>query len=357
MRNFKKITIVISIIILISSLVMYILVGTTLSPKIKNSYPISIVKTSLKSRMNDLKRFINRVHRSIDSNKMIVYKPNENSLELYSLMSDGNILVTKFSKKAWGTWNIEGWLFAEDGAIPTKSPQSMVGGGSDWEYVFRVAENPDTAYKFSGGNHGKERLKNIKLINGENNDEIHLHIGEKISLRTLKIIEETCLTSDDELIKDYANVQRIYTIRPSKIDFSAEFKFVSDIYMGTSYVCMLPASKKYGRYAKFEESDNIYITPNVGETLTTSTFENYLGKEKTLSVEIWGDVKPEYKFRTWIQNEKMADNFKNKLKVFYWDLNKMGNKLYFSKFDNEDHKKVSAGTVWKNIQGWEFCIK
>ena len=36
----------------------------------------------------------------------------------------------------------------------------------------------------------------------------------------------------------------------------------------------------------------------------------------------------------------MVDNFNNQLKVFYWDLNKFSNKLYFSKFDTITLKNI-----------------
>jgi len=103
---------------------------------------------------------------------------------------------------------------------------------------------------------------------------------------------------------------------------------------------MFPVPKEYGRYAKFMDTGNIVTTPGPGTTATTNTFENFLGKEKTKSVQIWGDINPSYKFNVWIENEEMVDNFNNKLKVFYWDMNRVSNKLYFSKYDNEAYTKI-----------------
>ena len=53
----------------------------------------------------------------------------------------------------------------------------------------------------------------------------------------------------------------------------------------------------------------------------------------------------------------MVDNFNNSLKVFLWDVNKFGNKLYYSKYETADAKKNSAGTEWNNTAGWEFVRK
>jgi len=53
----------------------------------------------------------------------------------------------------------------------------------------------------------------------------------------------------------------------------------------------------------------------------------------------------------------MVDNFKNNLKTFYWDLNEKTNKLYFSKYDNQDNKKIKAGAGWHNKAEWMIEIE
>jgi hypothetical protein len=233
----------------------------------------------------------------------------------------------------------------------------IAGGGTDWEYVFRVTDIKGSRYEFSGGNHGREGLKNIRLLNGDTNADLHLETGQTLSLDSLKIIETTTLAIDDSLTKKFADVTRTYRIIPSKITLDTDFCFISDVYMGTSYICMMPVIKSFGRYAKFLDSGNVYTTPERGKTLTTGSFENFLGKEKSLAVEIWGDNPSDYSFKAAILNADMADNFKNKNKVFYWDMNTESNKLYFSKFDNEEFRPIKAGTQWHTEASWELLLK
>jgi hypothetical protein len=189
------------------------------------------------------------------------------------------------------------------------------------------------------------------------NSEIDLDKGKLIRLEKIQIEEETDLYFNETSDSKYATVKRTYLISPNKITLKTNFEFTSDIFMGTSYVCMLPILKNYGKYALFRESGNVYTTPSEGETLSKDGFDNFLGKEASTTVEVWGDAKPSYKFITLIRDSKMVDNFRNELKTFYWDLNECGNKLYFSKFDNENAQKIKKGTRWENYCEWCIVIK
>lgn len=353
-KLFMKIMIVITALLVFSLLTVVVLVKTPL----KNTQLGKATKSFVKSAINNTKSLIAAATRpSLKDNEMILTSPGEGVIQLYSLLPDKSLLITQFNKKEWGTWNIEGWFVSTDGFIPSSSQNLMVGGGSDWEYVFRVRKSLENNYVFSGGNHGLEKLKSLKLINPTDNSEINLEKGKLIRLQKLQIEEETDLNFDETSESKYANVKRTYLISPNKITLKTNFEFTSDIFMGTSYVCMLPTSKNYGRYALFKESGNIYTTPPVGETLSTNDIPNFLGKEAATTVEVWGDAKPSYKFITSIRDSEMVDNFKNELKTFYWDLNEYGNKLYFSRFDNENSQKIEKGTKWENYSEWYIEIK
>lgn len=352
-KSYMKVLIVIAALLVFSLFAVFVLVKTPL----KNTELGKATKSFVKSAINNTKRFIGAGGPSLNENEMILTIPGEGVIQIYSLLPDKNLLITQFNKKEWGTWNIEGWFASNDGFIPSGSQALMVGGGSDWEYVFRVRKDLGNNYVFSGGNHGLEKLKSLKLINPMDNSEINLEKGKMIRLEKLQIEEETDLSFDDTSNSKYANVKRIYSISPNKITLKTNFEFTSDIFMGTSYVCMLPTSKNYGRYALFKESGNVYTTPSEGETYTTNSFENFLGKEASTTVEVWGDAKPSYKFITSIRDSEMVDNFTNEFKTFYWDLNKYGNKLYFSKFDNENAQKIEKGTKWENYCEWYIEIK
>jgi hypothetical protein len=292
-------------------------------------------------------------------NKFTVIKSSEKSFEVYIEQDDNTMQLITFNKKDWGTWNIGNWYSSKQKSFDINDYEQVAGGaGTDWEYVFRVGKDAANAYNFSGGNHGKEILNDIRFNFGNDEKELNeLKIGERMHEDSLTINESTSLTLDDGLKNKYANVTRIYTILPSKIMLDTHFEFTSDVYMETSYVCMFPIPKNRGKFIKFDDSGNVFETPALGETLTTGDFENFIGKEGTLSVQIWGETIPSYEFNVKIDNEDMVDNFDNKLKVFYWDLNQYSNKLYFSKFDSEDPKRIFTGTKWDNKAEWEFVVK
>ncbi|TYQ12862.1 UNVERIFIED_CONTAM: hypothetical protein Cloal_3900 [Acetivibrio alkalicellulosi] len=288
--------------------------------------------------------------------QLVVIKEDDNYFCIYSKLPNDKILMTKFTQKHWGTWNIHSWNIVNDNNIPAKKYYRVVGGGSDWEYVFRVAKNVNDRYVFSGGNHENEILKSLRFFDNDKNLELPLTTGEIYYLSNLKIVEETYLTINNSPSEKYAHVIRTYYISPSKINLHTTFNFIKDIYMGMSYVCMLPVNKSYGQHIKFLDSGNIYSTPKSGNTLSTPEFNNFIGKEKTMSVKIWGDLEPSYNFIVGIETEEMIDYFKNDHKVFFWDLNTNGNKLYFSKYNNEDYHLVKEGTTWHKSSYWSLVL-
>ncbi|HCC08198.1 MAG TPA: hypothetical protein DEP72_08605 [Clostridiales bacterium] len=288
--------------------------------------------------------------------EMILYRFDDKELQIYSLLPDDNLLMMKFQKKAWGTWDIGGWYISNDGKIPSKKYTLMAGGRSDWEYALRVRTNPKEKYFFTGGSHGKEFIKSFKFFNADDGTALPIKNGEKKTVKRFKILEETILSTTNENNTPYANVSREYIISPSKISLDTDFKFTKDIYMGTSYVSMLPISKEYGRYAWFVGTPNLATTPKYGKTLADENINNYYGEVKALSVIMWGDKKPEYIFKASISDSNMVDNFQNSLKTFYWDINKMANKLYFSKYENYEDTKVKKGTEWNNNSEWSITV-
>ncbi|HHV95847.1 MAG TPA: hypothetical protein GXX37_05155 [Clostridiaceae bacterium] len=305
---------------------------------------------------------INTNHEDVsDSNQEEVFKlyiKNENEIELYSDIDESYCLITRFSKEEWGTWNIWGWLkgskTGNEISIPAENTTAMVGSGTDWEYVLRVSAINKSPLYFSGGNHGNEELVDITFIKYPNEEITELIPGQIIDIKDLKVIENTTLHINEEGIKNYADVKREYTFRPDSIELSSTFVFKRDVFVGTSYVSMFPIKKEYGRYFKFDNIDSVYQTDPQGKTKSKPGEAYYLGKVKALSTVFWGDINPEYKFRAWIKDVEMVNNFENELKTFVWDLNIYENKLYYSKYDIKNTTVVKAGTVWKNFQGWEF---
>ncbi len=324
---------------------------------ILSSYAASGAKKAVSTAFDTLAKESSTFFKNdINNPTLVAYRLDESSLDIYSLLLNGEILVTKFTKKQWGTWNILGWYIAKDGMIPTNDPYVLAGDDTDWEYVYKVSESAYKEMCFSGGNHGREILRDIEFINGDDNSELKLEIGQKQTLSSIKIIEKTTLTTDENFSSPYADVIRNYTIRHATIDLTVDYKFTACVFMGTSYVCMFPIEKKFGNFIQFNDAKLVYTTPEVGKTSSTYAFDNFIGEKETLSAQIWGSMDQRYRFNVWIGNSEMVDNFSNKLKVFYWDLNKATNKLYFSKYDTDKRRKIEVGTTWHHEQGWSLNL-
>lgn len=329
------------------------LISTNASAKVN----VEVEKKSVSDKINMPHKKVEIENIQEDNVELIrLYKNNDSLYTITCRLPDGNTLINLFTKKEWGTWNIGSWYAVKgDTNIPDENG-FLAGGGSDFEYVFRVADGDGRSYKLSGGNHGSEKLVNIELVN-DKNSKINLKSGGKLELNSFRIIENTELYFDSSYSKKYAAVHREYTFSPLQIEMVSDFEFNTDVNLATSYVCMFPVSKRFGRYARFNDTGYLYTTPESGKTLTTGNFENYLGMDKTLSVDIWGDENPKYVFNVSIGNEDMVDYFRNKLKVFFWDGNVGENKLYFSKYDLDELTKIPAGTKWHNTAAWKLIVK
>lgn len=301
--------------------------------------------------------------------KLKLYIKDIDEIELWTEINENISLITKFSKKDWGTWNIKGWYTAaNDNAIDNaiNNEKTITGGSTDWEYVLRIVNPQDNKWYFSGGNHGNERLKSISFsgffsqkTSDDNNIDIDIKIepGEIIELQSLKVTEITVLDVEQINLKEYATVYREYTFEPQRVQLTTIFKFNNNVRVGTSYITMFPILKEFGRYCRFDDSNIVVETPKTGYTKGGEDKESYLGKVATLSTTIWGDNDTGYKFRVWIERPEMVDNFNNQLKVFLWDLNKFSNKLYYSKYDTSNPVEVKTGTEWYHKQGWDFIYE
>ena len=93
----------------------------------------------------------------------------------------GKPLTLTFDKKSWGTWNIGTWRY--DG-------EALAGGGTDWEYVNMVGDS-DGGLDWSGGNHGRETLVDIRFYDGSTGEELVLANGQSAEIRNLTIVEHT----------------------------------------------------------------------------------------------------------------------------------------------------------------------
>ena len=192
-HKIKRAYIIITTVLFFSLFTYFVLV---ISP-LKNTRYGEYIKSIINRVIDNTKRDSRINVPPINEDEILITCPNETEIQIYSVLPDKSILTTKFNKKEWDVWNIEGWYVSMDGFIPSSSLELMAGGGSDWEYVFRVKNNADEYYTFSGGNHGLEKLRTFKLTNPIDDSQIELQEGKEIIYNRLIIEEDTSLYFDD----------------------------------------------------------------------------------------------------------------------------------------------------------------
>ena len=119
---------------------------------------------------------------------------------------------------------------------------------------------------------------------------------------------------------------------------------------------MFAINKKYGLYCAFLDDENLLHvaeTFKVGDPSYNGKFHGNAAANRCI---MWGyDGMEKYKFDVRILTpETSVDNFSNKMKVAFWDMNAGSNKLYYSKYDGNN--KVAAGSEIHTECMWTFYI-
>lgn len=271
----------------------------------------------------------------------------------------GGTLTLNLGRTGWGTFNLGRWQLTDKDGV-----QTFVTGGTDWEYVYRVAPSASAGVVWSGGNHANEKMRSLKFYNGKTGAEINLSVGQSASIDNLKIVEETTLywdpAGDDGKYNyaetyQYCNAVRTYTIVGPQIRLAVDYTYLKDAYYDLSYTCMFPIEKKYGLYCAFLDGKEKLLS--VIETLKTGKADYSGAMYKGNAAErciMWGyDGREKYKFDVRVLTPATScDNFKNADKTFFWDMNTSTNKLYFSKWGSKD--KVAAGSQIHTECQWTF---
>jgi hypothetical protein len=206
-------------------------------------------------------------------------------------------------------------------------------------------------------------MTSLKFYDGTTNKEITLNVGQTASVKNLKIVETTKLYWGDAADgysenEHYANAVRNYTIVGPQIKLAVDYEYVKDAYYDLSYTCMFPISKKYGLYCAFMNDEDLLF---VAETLKTGAADysgkQYSGNAATRCV-IWGyGGREKYKFDVRVLTpETSCNNYTNKFKVSFWDMNTSSNKLYFSKWEGNAQDKMTAGATVHTECMWTFYI-
>lgn len=299
--------------------------------------------------------------KTLTSHPMTLKRVAENtytmSCEVY-----GGTLTLNLGRTGWGTFNLGRWQLVDGNGT-----QTFVTGGTDWEYVYRVASSANGGWVWSGGNHANEKMRSLKLYDGKTGKEFSLAVGESASMDNLKIVEETTLywdpAGDDGKYNygeeyRYCNAVRTYTIVGPQIRLAVDYDYLKDAYYDLSYTCMFPIEKKYGLYCAFldgkEKLLSVFETYKTGKADYSGAYHGHEAAERCI---MWGyDGRETYKFDVRVLTpETSCNSFNNKDKVFFWDMNTATNKLYFSKFPSGSGKeKVAAGSKIHTECQWTF---
>lgn len=259
-------------------------------------------------------------------------------------MGQSGTYVT-LNQKSWGVWNLDSWVYEDEGGAIV-----LAGGGTDWEYVFRVSDNR-AGLVFCGGNHGNEYLESLEFFD----DTTNVSLGELLLSRSaeaprIRAVEKTRLGFGAASGNAFALVTRTYTFSNQKIILETDIDFTRDVVLATSYTCMFPVNKTFGRFCSFDDVGLIVEAP-LGES---SPSGDYLGKVPTTSATLWGDDN-RFHFRVKIYDaDVMTGEFGSDLKTFLWSILPYQAKLYFTKYEQNTVSLVRGGESWRMMSSWEL---
>lgn len=296
--------------------------------------------------MTDLSREAQHFYNTqIAMANMTLSHPNENTYVVSFVDQSGKVVTTELYKTDWGTWNL-GDLKLSDGY----TQKTVIGGATDWEYVFRIYNPISQSLEFMGGNHKNERMNSIEFKEGVTGESFTLAVGESRYVARLVIVENTTIKADNVDYLDFADVERVYTIVGSTVNLDCKVTFTRDLKMALSYTAMASIHKDFSQYCNFEGLPFSKCEPY-------GKFSNKKYGNAPASVCMLNGDDPSATVTVGIYNEKdMTDNFSNREKTFIWDMSEEFNKLYFSRFDMSNTKLVTQGTVWNLATYWKVNI-
>lgn len=297
--------------------------------------------------MTDLSREAQHYYNTqIAMANMTLSRPSEECYVMTHMSQSGKTVSVQLYLTEWGTWNL-GDMKISDGY----SEKVVIGGATDWEYVFRVYNPIKDTLDFVGGNHGNEILNSIEFKEGVTGESFSLEVGEVRSVARLVIEENTTVRIADVEYLHFANVKRVYTIVGDTVNLDCTVDFLRDVKMALSYTTMACINKDFSRYCNFDgiafskcEPYGTYSNMKYGNVAASVCTLN--GDDPTATVTVG------------IYNEKdMTDSFSNKDKTFIWDMSEEFNKLYFSKYDMTVLNTVRAGEQWNFASYWKVNLQ
>ena len=249
----------------------------------------------------------------------------------------------------WGMWNIG--TFAYDG-------RNIAGGGTDWEYVYRASDKKTGGWVWSGGNHGCELFLGLEIYDGETGEKKELaKNGDSFKSRSVVLVEKSHMHWGDPNVW-YAEVTRTYTVAGNRIELEVDYNYTRDSYFYLSYTCMFPVYKAYGRNSRVYYVDG---TTKDFKTTDGSVYSEYsdhfFSGNKSMKVMFWGDSNPNWKFDAEVHTlYDSLNNFSAASKTMIWDMNRVSDKLYFSKYDANTSSVIKAGERRHTKSSWTFHV-
>lgn len=260
---------------------------------------------------------------------------------------------SSYSGKNWGSWNI---------GTSTYNGKALAGGGTDWEYVYRASDKETGGWVWSGGNHGNELFLSLEVYDAVTGAKKELKNGESFKTKGIKLVEKLHLHWGDPS-KYYAEVTRTYYIAGTRIELDVDYHYVRDSYFYMSYTCMFPIYKSFcgtdGGRARIYATDGTYhesATTN-GNVYATEYGDHYDRGNKSLKTTFWSYANKDWKYDVEVFTPyDSTDNFSNTAKTQLWDMNRVSDKLYVSKFESSTSTKISAGSNVGTRSAWTFYV-
>lgn len=272
------------------------------------------------------------------------------TIEAKETQTDGHSVKVTMVKTAWGTWNLGRYDAIENatGKTVTLNP-----GGTDWEYVYRVGETAGDI-TFCGGNHGNEKLVDIKFYDAKSGRELN----DNDTADGVRIVERTQIYYNNKPDKPFVNVVRTYVINGADVWLECDYDFIRDALFNLSYTAMACIPKANGNHIVYYNTDGTtkeFSTALHGTKSGTDYGGDFDKGNPAPYVEMYGDSNPEYRMTVRVYDPYvMCDDFIYADKTMFWDMNSTQNKLYFCKFDNSKPHKVTKGTHWDTLTKWAF---
>ncbi len=334
---------------------------------------------------------------NVAEDEMVISRPSSNRYRISYTLENHQVFYVTFILKDWGVWNLENMSYTD---VTVSAPQlsstyqtydvdetadeivdeitgenigeneeetiqettqepagstvtqifkenNVIGGSTDWEYVFRVFNPMTQVAGFTGGNHGSETFLSMKMYDDVSGEEINLAVGETKTVRRLVVEEGTQLLYSQTNAVPYATVLRKYTFVGTRVNLDTNIEFIRDVSMTLSYSAMASVSKQFGTKCSFDGITSVETNPYGSHN------SQYYGNAAAMSCTFSGSD-PSVSLTVGIYNrEDMTDNFSNDNKTFLWDMSDGYTKLYFSKYNSSSVTTVKAGENWNFSTYWQ----